>query len=276
MDQGISKFLMIMNECCNKDVSAFDNEFLKKTLERRWKEIGCSTMDDYCSFIEQSITEAEMFYKCLYINFSQFFRDNLSFSILEHIVLPQIISQKSPGSKIRIWSAGCSYGQEPYSIAMLLKDYEYKMGVEVPFHIFATDFSEEALSLAKSGVYEESNVQKVSLMRLKRYFNTKNNKYIVNSEIKKNITFLNYDMLDSTTTYPAESIYGDFDVVLCCNMIIYYKPDVQKYIVKKLFSSLSDNGYLVTGEAEKILFANTSQMNMLDIQSSVFKYRRGR
>ncbi|WP_378953054.1 CheR family methyltransferase [Pelosinus sp. sgz500959] len=276
MDKDTNQLITAIKECLDRDISAYDQAFLWKALNSALSRTGFRRVDDYCSYIKKNSYEAEKLYTSLHITFSQFFRDPLTFAILEQSVIPRIISNKTADHKIRIWSAGCSYGQEPYSIAMLLMDFAENSGIEVPFQIFATDISEEALASARAGVYNESTVQEIKLRQLNKYFTRQGKHYIISPQLKQYISFSNYDLLDVSTANPPESIYGDFDIVFCCNLLIYYRFDSQKYIIKKLRQALSDTGYIVTGEAEKSLLVKSGQLQMLETPSTVFKYNKGR
>lgn len=276
MDKDINQLITAIKECLGRDISTYDQVFLRKVLDSALRRTGFRRVDDYCSYIKKNSYEAEELYTSLHITFSQFFRNPLIFAILEQSVIPRIISNKAADRKIRIWSAGCSYGQEPYSIAMLLMDFAESSGIEIPFQIFATDISEEALAAARAGVYNESAVQEIKLRQLNKYFTRQGKNYIISPQLKQYISFSNYDLFDLATANPPESIYGDFDIVFCCNLLIYYKFDAQKYIIKKLQQTLSDTGYIVTGETEKILLVKSGQLQRVDIPSTVFKYSKGR
>jgi chemotaxis protein methyltransferase CheR len=265
-----------MKQTYGRDLSIYDKAFLMKSLERRWIETKVNNVNEYCDYIEKNNSEADVFYKSLHITFSQFFRDSVTFATLEQNVLPSIISCKPEGSEIRIWSAGCSNGQEAYSIAMLISDFAEAMGTKIRFRIFATDISNEALDMARAGVYNQNEVRNVKLKQLNKYFTKQGKNYTSIPKLREFINFSTYNLLDLSTANPPESIYGDFDIVICCNLLIYYKSDLQQVIIKKLQQAMSASGYLITGEAEKNLVENVTKLSWITTPTAVFKNNKRR
>lgn len=276
MNEELSKIITVMKQRYGKDISIYDQPFLLKSLERRWIATGVNNDAEYCRCLEKNNMEADAFYSSLHITFSHFFRDSLTFALLERSIFPSLVYHKPEGSEIRIWSAGCSSGQEAYSIAMLLFDLAEASGKELRFRILATDISEEALAAGGTGVYDQSMVQDVKMKHLNKYFAKQGKTYTIVPRLRQYINFSAYDLLDLSTANPPESIYGDFDIVMCSNLLIYYKSDLQRVIIKKLQQAMSANGYLVTGEAEKKLVENVTTLQMIATPSAVFKNNKRR
>lgn len=276
MDEALSKITTLMKHIYGKDISVYDDVFLRKTIERRLIETTKATIDEYLCCLEKDSYEAKTLYSYLQISFSQFFRDNVTFAALEQSILPGIIANKRNGNEIRIWSAGCANGQEAYSIAMLLSDIATSRGKEISFRIFATDISQEALSFGKAGTYDESMILEVKKKHLKKYFIKQDKNYTVTPELRKHVNFSTYDLLDQSTANLPDSIYGDFDIVMCSNVLIYYKANVQKDVIKKLRTATSPMGFLVTGESEKSLIQDVTKMEMITISTAVFQNTKRR
>lgn len=272
----IDNIISVMKKTYGRDISIYDPAFLLHSMEKRWVATGVNNAGEYCNYLEKNNTEADVFYIFLHINYSQFFRNPLTFALLEQIVFPSIIAHKPEGSEIRIWSAGCAKGQEAYSLAMLLSDLAEACGKELRFRIFATDISREALDAGMAGIYDQSAVQDVKIKHLNKYFTKQDKTYTTIPQLRQSINFSVYDLLDLSTSNPPESIYGDFDIVMCCNLLIYYKPDLQQLIINKLRKAMSTTGYLVTGEAEKSLVENVSKLKMIDVPAAVFKGNKRR
>lgn len=205
------------------------------------------------------------------ISYSEFFRETIAYAILEQVILPQIVKKKRVEREIRIWSAGCANGQEAYSMAILLSDLIESSGRNIRFRIFATDISEEALINGRAGVFSENAVQNVKVKHLNKYFIKEGKSYTVIPKLKQYIHFANYDLLDRSTINLPESIYGDFDIVICGNVLIYYKEDAQKAIINKLLLAMAEDGYLVVGETEKFLVENATKLQVVNPNTSVFK-----
>lgn len=271
MNKNLNKIITMMKQTHDRDISMYDQYFLIKSLKRRWIATGVNNADEYCSCLENNNTEADAFYSSLQITYSQFFRDPLTFALLEQLTLPSLISHKPEGREIRVWSAGCSNGQEAYSMAMLLSELIEVSGKEISFRIFATDISQEALDVGRAGVYDQKAVQNVKLKHLNKYFTKQGETYAIVPQLKRCINFSTYDLLDLSTANPPESIYGDFDIVMCSNLLFYYKPDYQQVIIKKIHQAMSATGYLATGETEKTFVENLTKLQMIDAPNAVFK-----
>lgn len=271
MNEDLDAIITVMQQTYGRDISVYDQFFLAKSLERRLIAAGVKSAAEYCRYIEKNNTEAEALYRSLHITFSQFFRDSITFALLEHLIIPSLVSDKSDGREIRIWSAGCANGQEAYSVAMLLLDYAETRGKKINFRIFATDISQEALAWGRAGVYDQNAVQNVKMKHLYKYFLKQGETYSVVPQLRQWINFSAYDLLDQATVNPPESIYGDFDLVMCSNLLFYYKPDLQQVIINKIQQAMSATGYLVTGETEKTIVENDTKLQTLLTSTAIFK-----
>ncbi|MHB1484481.1 MAG: CheR family methyltransferase [Saccharofermentanales bacterium] len=276
MDDESKKIITEMKLIYGKDVSVYDEAFLLKSIERRCIETKAVNSADYARNLVNDRFEAEKLYNSLHINFSRFFRDPVTFSILEQRVFPGMIANKRDGSEIRIWSAGCANGQEAYSIAMLLSDFADVNGKDIRFRIFATDISRDSLSMGEIGIYDERMVDEVKTKHLRKYFTRKDNNYAVIPELKKHIRFSLHDLLDQSTASLPDSIYGDFDMVICSNVLIYYKDEIQQHIIKKLQNAISQAGFLVTDETEKSMVQDTTKLQMVTTAAPIFQNNKRR
>src|ERR1035437_8768405 len=178
------------------DLSKFEDSFLKKSVLKRMDETFCKTEVIYYTYLEQNQFESELFLNSLQISYTEFFRNSLTFSVLEKIIIPSIVLKKASSNRneIRIWSAACAGGQETYSLAMLLKEFSNGHGEKINFRIFATDQSETQIQEAELGLYHESSLNQVNLKRTKQWFTKKGNLYSVKPELKENIDFSVFDL----------------------------------------------------------------------------------
>ena len=149
-------------------------------------------------------------------------------------------------------------------------------GKDYRFRIFAADISSEALEAGAAGEYDENAVRDVKLKYLNKYFIRQRGIYHVIPRLKQHVNFSRYDLLDQSTANPPESVYGNFDIVMCSNLLFYYTPDLQKSIIRKLLASVSDKGYLVTGDIEKSAIINESEIHRISTPTSVFQNSRRR
>ena len=235
------------------EISLYDDAFLNRSLQRRAEETHCETMDQYAALLEQSKMERETFINSLQIHYSEFFRNPLTFAVLEKIILPLILQKKEHSSRreIRIWSSACAAGQEAYSLAMLLE--EMKKTTQDPFNyrIFATDQSGPVVDEARQGHFFEDAIRNVNLKRVNSWFTENGPIYRVKQELKENIDFSVFDLFNEQLSSPPSSIFGGFDMVLCADLLFYYKKEYRDMILEKAGKSSAKGGYLVTGEAER-------------------------
>lgn len=270
-NQAIIDFLLKSNDM---DVSKYDVTFLNKTVNKRMKETLCETEEGYYKHLEQNGMEGDLFLHALEISYTEFFRNPLTFSVLEKIIIPTLVrnKSKSPGNEIRIWSAACAGGQETYSLAMLLNEFSISLGHTINFRIFATDQSQTVIDEAKQGRYPQSALNGLTLKRLNQWFTKSGDMNHVKPQLQENIDFSVFDLLDKQHSSPPASIFGDFDMVMCANLLFYYKPEYRKRIIDKTTHSLSKNGYLITGDSEREILL---QHNFQEVfpHSAIFQER---
>jgi chemotaxis methyl-accepting protein methylase len=256
----------------NFDVSGYDPSFLKKSMQKRAVETGCGSLEEYCAFLEQNEMESTLFIDSLQISYSKFFRNPLTFAVLERIVLPALVLKKIQGrqKEIRVWSAACAGGEETYTLAILLEELRNCSEEKFMYRIFATDQSEAQVQEAAQGEYVAADLNNLSLKRAGEWFTRQGELYAVKPELKKHIDFSIFDLLNEDLSCPQASIFGDFDLVVCANLLFYYKTGQQKTIVAKTGNCLAKNGYLLTGEAERDIVMRYNYQELFP-QSAIFK-----
>jgi chemotaxis methyl-accepting protein methylase len=254
------------------DVSKYDESFLDKSVQKRLSETHCGSMEDYCALLEHGDDERKLFADLLNINYSEFFRNPLTFAVLERIILPLVAMQNkvSRRKELRIWSAACASGQEPYSLAILLEELKALCSEISSYRIFATDRGESQINEALGGIYPAAALNNMSLKRLNRWFVKHGDTYAVKPELKENIDFSSFDLLSENLSSPPRSIFGDFDLVICANLLYYYKREYRKTILEKTGNSLASGGFLVVGEAEREILMSYGYREVFP-HSAVFK-----
>lgn len=273
MLQEIDSLVAGMSSACGRDLSSYDPVFLAKSLDNRLAAAGIPTLADYLRALVADPSEADAFVASLSVSHSEFFRSPLSFALLEQQLLPMLMSEKEAQGRaeLRIWSAGCAAGQEACSLAILLLDLQESRKHPLACRIFATDNSEAALAEARRGSYTALDVQNVRLRHLERYFAKNDETYAVLPAVKALVDFSAYDLLEQESSCPSASIYGDFDVVCCCNVLFYYRPEVRRLILGKLWRALAPGGYLLTGDMEKEMVRSVAGFEPARLPAAVFK-----
>ncbi len=255
------------------DVAGYDAAFLEKTVEERRAATGTGTPESYVQLLEDSRAEGERLFQALRVIYSEFFRNPLTWAALERLVLPGLADAlvRSGRSELRIWSAGCAAGQEAYSVAMLLDAMRSSPDGPVPYRVFATDRSPESLARAPSGTYGAAALGNVPLKHLRGSFTREGESYTVVPRIRERVSFSAHDLLEAGTATPPASIYGDFDLVLCCNVLLYYRPESRRAILERLHGAVAAGGFLVTDDTEATMAADAGGFLMMDAPAPIFR-----
>ncbi len=242
------KIIKLLHEKRGFDFSGYRGAMIERRLQKRIYATKSENKDEYYNYLLQNPDEFDLLIDVFTINVSRFFRDAPTFEYLSKIIIPDLFLSKE--NSLRIWSAGCSFGEEPYSVAILLNEFLKKEKFKKDIHIFATDLDKKALAKASIGTYNFDSIKDTKYGILKDYFTPDGNQFTIDPEIKKRIQFSFFNLLDKNHLSPPESIFGGFDLVLCRNVLIYFEPEYQKEIFIKLHKSIKMNGYLILGEAE--------------------------
>jgi len=270
LEENLSTMIVQTANAYAVDLSVFDDEFLTKSFFRKYEASGMNNPIEYCAFLQENHIEATDFFQSLIITYTTFFRDPFMFTYLEHRIIPALVRNAQAGSEIRIWSAGCSSGPEAYSIAILIDEQIQLIQKEIRFRVFATDISGEVLSIAREGIYDATAMQNVKLKHLQQYFSESNGKYSVSANLKNHVSFSAYDLLDTSSANPPDSIFGNFDLISCNNLLMYYKKEIRLNILKKFERSLAPNGLLAVSEAERAFVKNSTKFQPISMPIAVF------
>lgn len=268
------KCIHFMKARYSLDISMYETSFLEKAIQTRMTALSSATTEDYLLILDQVAAESSEMIGQLSNSYSAFFRNPLTFAFLEQMILPALIDQKIKGKEkeIRVWSAACASGQEAYSLAMLFDELVENTKAPVACHIFATDINPAELENARSGVYPTSAVNNVSLKRMKAYFTSKGETFTVARQLGKYIDFSVFDLLADGYTCPPASVYGNFDLVFCSNLLFYYQLPYRQRIIDKVGNCLAPGGYLITGETERGMVKSHNYREVLP-HSGIFQKR---
>lgn len=243
-----------------KEIGLSLNSYKPTQLNRRigslMERVGVKTLEEYTKLLKEDAVEREKFMDHITINVTEFFRNPEFFEALRKNLLSEIIPNRN---NIKIWSAGSSMGCEAYSLAMMFDD----MNDKVSYSILATDIDKNILAKARKGVYSVADVKTLDKKYLDKYFNKYDDKYIVDSKIKSKVNFKRHDLI-------LDSYEKDFDLILCRNVIIYFKDEVKQKIIEDFIKSLKVGGLLFVGATESINTYKTSGLEKL----SPFIYKK--
>ena len=231
-----------------KKVSGIDFTNYKRTtvlrrIERRMVVTHSPGLAEYVELLINDEDEANILVKEILIGVTNFFRDPAFFEKLKREVVCNIVERAGEREPVRVWSAGCSTGEEAYSLAILFREVMDELGVQRDVKIFATDVDTKAVEQAGKGVFSESILDDVSSERLARFFTKKNDQYIISKEIRRMIIFAPHNML-------SDPPFGKLDLISCRNVMIYFQPVLQRALFGIFHSALKDGGYLFLGKSE--------------------------
>ena len=228
------------------DFSLYKKGTLYRRIERRMSTHGLDSIADYARYIEGNQNEANALFKDLFIGVTGFFRDPAAFEALQN----KVCSKQLEGSKdgaIRIWVAGCSTGEEAYSLVMAVQECLDKMprGSNINIQVFATDIDAAAIETARKGVYPASTVTAVSPERLERFFVRTDDSYQVKRNVRESVVFAPHNII-------TDPPFTKLDVISCRNLLIYFSAELQKKLIPIFHYALNPNGILFLGPSETI------------------------
>jgi len=252
MDHDLQLILKYLHEERGYDFSGYRYPTVDRRVKQRLAAAKSGSFSEYLRFLKKNRDELDHLLSTLTIKVSRFFRDTLTFEYIANEILPALISEKiqKDDRSLRVWSAGCATGEEAYSMAILIHGIREKEAPLLNLHLFATDIDRTALSKAQEAVYPLKSLEDTKLGLVEKYFTRKGDLFTLIPEIRQSVSFSHYDLLDTRSYVPSESVYGNFDIVLCRNVMIYFCVNQQNILFDKLYRSITENGFLILGKAE--------------------------
>lgn len=238
MSNDFQDFMGKIKRLTGIDLAMYKEAQMKRRLTSLYEKKGFSGFKDYYRFLESSQDGLVEFLDRMTINVSEFYRNAKRWEVLDQKILPRLLKENK---KIKIWSAACSTGDEPYTMAMILSRHMSLADVS----ILATDLDVNVLTRAKMGVYHDRVLQELP-SEMKRRFFTKNGEYFtISDEIRKTVSFRKHNLL-------ADPYGNGFDLIICRNVLIYFTEDAKEMLYYKFSNALRKNGVLFVGSTEQI------------------------
>ncbi len=227
------------------DFTGYKQTTIRRRIRRRMALRGLEDASAYLSVLREDAAELHALYQDFLIRVTQFFRDPAAFEALKEVVFPRLIVGRSADTPVRVWVAGCATGEEVYSLAIALLEYQAETSHNLPIKILATDLSESALERARAGLYLDNIEIDVSAERLRRFFVRVNSLYQVGKAVRDLCVFARHNMV-------ADPPFSRIDLVSCRNVLIYMDASLQKRLLPVLHYALNPHGFLFLGESENI------------------------
>ncbi len=245
VQHNYQKILAAVRASSGVDFSHYRDTTIKRRIMRRMAVNTQESLSEYAERLKTDPGEVNALYRDLLINVTSFFRDPELFETLKAQVFPEIIKGKSPTEPIRVWSPGCSTGQEAYSLAMALIEFFDDKPGRPPIQIFATDLDQNGLDKARLGLFPEGIEGEVSIERLRRFFHREDHVYRIDKSIRDMCVFARHNVT-------ADPPFSHLDLVTCRNILIYFTTPLQKRVLSALHYALNVPGYLALGSAETV------------------------
>ena len=244
-ENGTSRILMQLRSGTGHDFSLYKKSTIGRRIERRMSQHNIEDTGIYARYLKEHPPEVQLLFKELLINVTSFFRDPEAFVALKNDILPLLLKDKPENYVFRVWVAGCATGEEAYSIAMLLRELMNETGREFKTQIYSTDLDDDAIAVARAGVYPPNIAQDVTPERLRRFFIKEDAGYRVKKEIREMVVFATQNII-------KDPPFTKLDLLSCRNLMIYLEPELQNRVIPAFHYALKPGGVLFLSPSESI------------------------
>ncbi|GAB2990430.1 PAS domain S-box protein [Amycolatopsis acidiphila] len=262
-DPGFEAILEHLKETRGFDFTGYKRSGLVRRVSRRMAQVGIGDYPGYLDHLQVDADEFAALFNTILINVTGFFRDPDAWDYLQSEMVPMLLAERGPGDQVRIWSAGCSSGEEAYSLAIVLAE---ALGVEQfrqRVKIYATDVDEEALAQARQATYGQRELEALPEAYAQKYFERQGGRYVFHKELRRSVIFGRNDLVQDA---PISRI----DLLLCRNTLMYFNAETQSGILRKLHFALLPRGVLFVGKAEMLL-SHTRLFDPIDPKHRLFR-----
>ncbi len=253
--------LELLHKRKNVNFSHYKMNTIKRRMLRRMLVHKIKTIDQYAKLLLKDTNEVDVLYQDLLINVTEFFRDTEAFLLLKKTILPRLLKTKAQGDTLRIWVAACATGEEVYSIAMTMLEIQQNKAINIPFQIFASDLSADAIAFARNGEYSINQLKNISPKRLQHFFTKSKDKYRISKSLRDVCIFAHHNILNDPP-------FSRMDFISCRNFLIYLDTSAQKKAINTFHYSLNEGGYLMLGKSETI----GSSAQLFSVMNKKFKF----
>jgi two-component system CheB/CheR fusion protein len=261
---AMEKIIFLLRSQTGNDFSLYKKSTLYRRVERRMGVHKINQISSYIPFLQKNPKEVDILFKELLIGVTSFFRDANVWEKLVNHILPGVLVNLPSGSNLRVWVAGCSTGEEAYSLAIIFKEAlkTIKIQRSLSLQIFATDLDNDAVEFARRGVFSENIASDISPDRLSRFFVKTDDGFRINNEIREMVVFAQHNLI----MHPP---FTRIDILFCRNLLIYMDTELQKKILNLFYYSLNSDGLLILGSSETI--GTMSQLfNTIDAKLKIY------
>ncbi len=243
----LGRIIEILRVSTANDFSAYKHGTMQRRVEKRMAVLGIEIekIDRYLEILESSEDERQNLVRDLLINVTSFFRDGKVFDFLRDTIIPDILHAKAAHEAVRVWVAGCSTGEEAYSLAILFLELIQSMGLRLQFQMFASDADGEAVAIARDGHYSHEATKSLPPDLLEKYFVRDENGYTVTAQLRGAVVFTVQNVL-------SDPPFSRIDLISCRNLLIYLEAEAQAKVLSLFRFALRENGILLVGKSETV------------------------
>jgi two-component system, chemotaxis family, CheB/CheR fusion protein len=262
----MSQVFRLLKQVRKVDFSDYKPATIRRRIHRRMALARVVNLEEYLDLLRSNPQEVEALHQDILINVTSFFRDPEAFEALKEVVYPAILKKRANTEPVRIWVPGCSTGEEAYSHAIALVEYVSKIRADIPMQIFGTDLSEEAIRVARAGIYKESIAADVTPSRLRRFFRKGETGYQISKSIRDMCVFATQNVFNDPP-------FSRMDLVSCRNVLIYLSPALQKRVIPVFHYALKTGGFLMVGNTEGIVGLGSELFEPADKRHKIYRRR---
>jgi two-component system CheB/CheR fusion protein len=262
---GIERILALLRAATGHDFSQYKKQTIGRRIQRRMAQHLTTSTEAYARYLQQQPQELKALFRELLINVTSFFRDPEAFEVLKNDVLPAMIQAKSADLPLRVWVAGCSTGEEAYSIAMVLHELMDGSTHPIKVQFYATDLDDEAIATARAGLYPLNIAQDVSAERLRRFFLLDGDCYRIRKDVREMVVFAVQNLIQDPP-------FTRLDLLSCRNVMIYLEPELQARVIPAFHYALRPGGVLFLSPSEGI-GSHTELFESIHRKWNVFRAR---
>jgi two-component system CheB/CheR fusion protein len=244
-ERALQKVFARIRAVSGRDFTCYKRSTIMRRIRRRMQLLHVQELGAYLEILRRQEAEARALADDLLITVTEFFRDAESFQALEQRIIPRLFEGKGPADAVRVWTIGCSTGEEAYSLAILLMEEAARRDEPPRVQVFASDLHDGMLKKAREGVYPESIQTSVSPQRLSRFFRKDDSHYHIHRAVREIVTFAMHDLL-------RDPPFAHVDLIACRNLLIYFQRDAQEDLISIAHYALNHDGYLMLGVSESV------------------------
>lgn len=240
---------------------------LKRRLAVRLRANQSGSYKEYMDILMRNEAELQKLKDTLTVNVTELFRNPETYEVFSKTVLPELVKSKGDDKTIKIWSAGCSNGEEPYSIAILVREFLGGLTKRYSISIIGTDIDEDSLKKAQNGIFQLKQLEKINKERLDKFFTRKDDgNFQISEDLRRLLKFRHHDMISGSRMF-------GFDVIFCRNVTIYFEQELQEKLYLNFYNALNKGGYFVMGKTETLVGPAGDLFEPVDVRERIYQKR---